>query len=88
MNSPPSRRRHDVFILRPAVDLDAIDDLARLALQVKRSEKRLTVLAAPQELVRLIEAVGLADVVGVDPALRSSPPPSSEVGREAEPLEE
>ena len=85
MNSHCSRRRHDVFILRPVVDLDTIDDLARLALQVKRWEKRLTVLAAPQELVRLIEAVGLADVVGVDPTLRS---PTSEVGREAEPSEE
>ena len=88
MNSRSSRRRHGVFILRAAVDLDTIDDLARLALQVKRSEKRLTVLAAPQELVRLIEAVGLADVVGVDPSLRSAPSVSSEVGREAEPSEQ
>lgn len=74
-----------MFILRTAVDLDTIDDLARLALEVKRQSKRLTVLAAPEELVRLIEAAGLAEVVGVDPSLRAA---CSEVRGETEPFEQ
>ena len=70
-------------MLRTAVDLETIDDLARLALEVKRLDKRLAVLAAPGELVRLIELAGLSDVCGVDPELVRS-----EVGRKSEPLEE
>ena len=85
MNSRRTGRQTDVFILRTTADLDTIDDLARLALEVRRQAKRLVVLAAPEELVRLIEAAGLADVVGVDPSLRSD---RSEVGRETEALEE
>ena len=102
MNSRRAARQRDVFMLRTTADLDTIDDLARLALQVKRHEKRLAVLAAPEALVRLIEAAGLADVVGVDPTLRSNqvarvPRPQagevaqpgwSEVGGKAEALEE
>lgn len=82
MTSGRANRHICVFILRTAVDLETIDDLARLALQARRAGRRLAVLAAPAELLRLIERAGLADVVGVDPKLRS------EVRREAEPLEQ
>ena len=85
MNSRRPGRQTGVFILRTTADLETIDDLARLALEVRRQAKRLVVLAAPEALVRLIEDAGLADVVGVDPSLRSE---RSEVGGKAEALEE
>ena len=85
MNSRRPGRQTGVFILRTTADLETIDDLARLALEVRRQAKRLVVLAAPEALVRLIEDAGLADVVGVDPGLRSE---RSEVGGKAEALEE
>jgi len=82
MSSACAARPRSVFILRSAVDLETIDDLARLALELKRDGRRLAIVAAPWELVTLIERAGLADVVGVDPRLRS------EVARKAEPLEQ
>ena len=85
MNSRRAGRQTGVFILRTTADLETIDDLARLALEVRRQAKRLVVLAAPEALVRLIEDAGLADVVGVDPSLRSE---RSEVGGKAEALEQ
>jgi hypothetical protein len=47
-------------------DLSVIDNLARLALMARRRGGAITVRGAGTGLVRLIEFVGLDDVVAVD----------------------
>ena len=47
-------------------DLSVIDNLARLALMARRRGGVITVRGAGPQLVRLIEFVGLADVVALD----------------------
>ena len=47
-------------------DLSVIDNLARLALLARRQGGVITVRGAGPQLLRLIEFVGLADVVALD----------------------
>ena len=56
-------------------DAVALEALARLALAVRGSGRRLLVRGASSELARLIELAGLTEALGVQPLRPGSTPP-------------
>jgi hypothetical protein len=47
--------------------LEIVDALARLQLAARRGGYRIAVTAAPDEVVELVELVGLSEALGVEP---------------------
>jgi hypothetical protein len=69
MATPPERRTivYDATALAGRPDATTVDALARLALALRPLGLEILLRDAPEELVELVEFVGLADVLRVEP---------------------